>query len=93
MQCEIQRGYADWLRGLGPGVHQIMTHIARVSDDYASKIHGAHFRAGDLAWWASGEMRANRRTRDHVRRLPRDSAGSDQALEGRTKDLSRGPLA
>jgi predicted glycoside hydrolase/deacetylase ChbG (UPF0249 family) len=53
-----QRVYADWLRGLGPGVHQVMTHIARVSDDYASKINGAYFRAGDLACWTSAKVRA-----------------------------------
>jgi predicted glycoside hydrolase/deacetylase ChbG (UPF0249 family) len=52
------RVYADWLRSLGPGVHQVMTHIARVGDDYASKINLAHFRAGDLTCWTSPEMQA-----------------------------------
>jgi predicted glycoside hydrolase/deacetylase ChbG (UPF0249 family) len=48
--------HADWLRKLGPGVHQVMTHIARVSEDYASMIRRAYFRAGDLACWTSPEM-------------------------------------
>jgi predicted glycoside hydrolase/deacetylase ChbG (UPF0249 family) len=52
------RVYVDWLRGLGPGVHQLMAHIARVSDDYASRIDGAFFRAGDFACWTSSEMLA-----------------------------------
>jgi hypothetical protein len=50
--------YDDWLRGLEPGVHQVMTHIARVTPDYATKINGAYFRAGDYAYWTRPQTRA-----------------------------------
>jgi len=50
--------YDDWLQNLGPGVHQVMTHIANVTEDYASKVHGAHFRHGDYVYWTSPETKA-----------------------------------
>jgi predicted glycoside hydrolase/deacetylase ChbG (UPF0249 family) len=50
--------YDDWLRNLGSGVHQVMTHIARMTEDYASKVQGAHFRHGDYVYWTSPETRA-----------------------------------
>lgn len=50
--------YNDWLRNLGPGVHQVMTHIAWMTEDYASKVRGAHFRYGDYVYWTSPETQA-----------------------------------
>jgi predicted glycoside hydrolase/deacetylase ChbG (UPF0249 family) len=50
--------YDDWMRGLEPGVHRLLTHIARVSEDYRSRIFGAWFRQGDYAYWIRPETRA-----------------------------------
>jgi predicted glycoside hydrolase/deacetylase ChbG (UPF0249 family) len=50
--------YDDWLRGLEPGVHRVLTHIARMSDGYRSKIFGAWFRQGDYDYWTRPETRA-----------------------------------
>ncbi len=50
--------YDDWLRNLEPGVHQVMTHIANVTEDYASKVPNAHFRHADYVYWTSPETQA-----------------------------------
>jgi predicted glycoside hydrolase/deacetylase ChbG (UPF0249 family) len=50
--------YDDWMRGLKPGVHLLLTHIARESADLCSKIPMAHFRVGDHAYWTSSETKA-----------------------------------
>jgi hypothetical protein len=51
--------YDDWMCGLKPGVHLLLTHISRMSEEYASKIPGGQgFRAGDLAYWTSPETAA-----------------------------------
>jgi hypothetical protein len=35
-----------------------MTHIANVTEDYASKVPNAHFRHGDYVYWTSSETQA-----------------------------------
>lgn len=50
-----KRVYDDWMRGLKPGVHLLLTHIARVSDDYRQKIQAAYIREGDYRYWTSPE--------------------------------------
>lgn len=50
-----KRAYDNWMRRLKPGVHLLLTHIARVSDDYRSMIQGAYFRQGDYTYWTSTE--------------------------------------
>jgi predicted glycoside hydrolase/deacetylase ChbG (UPF0249 family) len=50
--------YNNWLRNLGPGIHQVMTHIAQMTEDYASKVGGAHFRYGDYVYWTNSETQA-----------------------------------
>jgi hypothetical protein len=50
--------YDDWMRGLEPGVHLLLTHIARTSEDLRSKVPMTHFREGDYAYWTSSEAEA-----------------------------------
>jgi hypothetical protein len=45
--------YDNWMRRLKPGVHLLLTHISRMSDDYRSKIPVPFFREGDYAYWTS----------------------------------------
>jgi predicted glycoside hydrolase/deacetylase ChbG (UPF0249 family) len=52
-----KRVYDDWLRNLKPGLHQVMTHIARMTEDFASKVRGAHFRYGDYLYWNDPETK------------------------------------
>jgi hypothetical protein len=35
-----------------------MTHIANVTEDYASKVPNAHFRHGDYVYWTGLETKA-----------------------------------
>ena len=53
-----KRVYSDWMRKLKSGVHLLLTHIARVTDDYRNKIQAAYFRQGDYAYWTSAEAAA-----------------------------------
>lgn len=50
--------YDDWMRRLKPGVHLLLTHISRMSDDYRSKIPAPFFREGDYAYWTSAKTQA-----------------------------------
>jgi hypothetical protein len=50
--------YNDWLRRLEPGVHLVLTHIARESEDLRSKVPMTHLREGDYAYWTSSETEA-----------------------------------
>jgi hypothetical protein len=47
--------YDRWMRGLRPGVHLLLTHIARGTQDLRLKIPMAHFREGDYAYWTRPE--------------------------------------
>jgi predicted glycoside hydrolase/deacetylase ChbG (UPF0249 family) len=49
--------YDDWMRRLRPGVHLLVTHIARMSDGYRSLIPQPYYRAGDHAYWTSAATR------------------------------------
>jgi hypothetical protein len=50
--------YDDWMRKLQPGVHLLLTHIARGTPDYRQKIDGAYYREGDHAYWTQPETKA-----------------------------------
>ena len=48
------------MRRLRPGVHLLLTHISRMSVEYASKLSPRQFfRAGDLAYWTSPRSAAS----------------------------------
>jgi predicted glycoside hydrolase/deacetylase ChbG (UPF0249 family) len=47
--------YDSWMRGLKPGVHLLLTHIARGTPDLRSRIPMTHFREGDYAYWTRPE--------------------------------------
>ncbi len=49
--------YETWLRGLGPGVHFIYLHPARVTPDLGKIIESPYLRAGDLEYWTSPAAR------------------------------------
>jgi predicted glycoside hydrolase/deacetylase ChbG (UPF0249 family) len=50
--------YDNWMRGLEPGVHLLLTHTARTSEDLRSKVSMAQFREGDYAYWTSPGAKA-----------------------------------
>ncbi len=47
------RAYEAWMRGLGPGLHYLAIHPARLSAELASIIEMPYLRAGDAAYWTS----------------------------------------
>jgi predicted glycoside hydrolase/deacetylase ChbG (UPF0249 family) len=49
--------YDDWLKKLQPGIHQVMTHIALITDDFSRNVPGAYFRYGDYRYWTNPETK------------------------------------
>jgi len=53
-----RRTYYNWLRGLGPGVHFLYIHPARVTDELAGIIETPYVRSGDFDIWTGSETAA-----------------------------------
>jgi len=49
----LNKIYEDWMRRLNPGVHLLLTHISRMSNDHRAKIPVTFFREVDFACWTS----------------------------------------
>lgn len=45
--------YEAWLESIGPGVHELIIHAARVTPELAKIIELPYIRSGDLAVWTS----------------------------------------
>jgi predicted glycoside hydrolase/deacetylase ChbG (UPF0249 family) len=52
------KAYDRWMRNLKPGVHLLLTHIARDTQDLRSTIPMAHFRVGDYTYWTRSQTKA-----------------------------------
>ena len=49
--------YYEWLGSLKPGVHEIIVHIANVTDELAEIIEMPYIRSGDYNVWTSPETK------------------------------------
>lgn len=52
------KAYDQWMRSLKAGVHLLLTHMARDTQDLKSTIPMAHFRVGDHAYWTRPKTQA-----------------------------------
>ena len=50
--------YDNWLRGLKPGVHQMIVHPSFMSDEYKQHVWHPHVLTGDYAYWTSQETKS-----------------------------------
>lgn len=55
-----KRVYDDWLRGLQPGVHEVVIHPSHMSDEWSEIVgdFNSRFRYGDYEYWSAPETKA-----------------------------------
>jgi chitin disaccharide deacetylase len=50
--------YRAWMRSLGPGLHYLATHPAKLTPALAAIVEMPYIRSGDKAFWTSPETKA-----------------------------------
>jgi len=50
--------YDNWLRGLKPGVHQMIVHPSFMSEEYEQHVWHPHILTGDYAYWTGKETKS-----------------------------------